>query len=251
MSHKLNPDKKDGARPINTELAQLKDRPRIAKLLEEVPNAKFGTLGFLSNILALEIKKELIVVGLYSKNPRNPAEKKFLIKALNETFDIFRTLKTKTGRKGKVVANLLGSHLGIKVVSDPQLMKLANRRQLVLKSLQLNDMQEGLDGSTEPENIHPEDFFDRQFDRRNRLKKVDTNSYYVLVRSLAKIQEKYNNDPLVINWCAIKLRQLEEFEKSLEANWLAFSGVRVNRRLSALKKDKASIYNRERTPKKS
>jgi len=239
---RLDDEKKVGLVTNESKLIPLEKRPRISRLVEAIPNAKFATLGFLSNLIALEVYKELVASGLYLNNP----DLKFT-NMLNNTFDLFRSLKTNYGRKGKVVVNHLGTLLGIKIIADQKLIKIPERRQYIINSLNLLDMQVGLDDSMQVADINPEDFFDKQLDSKQRLRKVDTNSYYVIVRSLDRIQEKYKDDPYVINWCAIKLRQLEEFEKSLEAQWLSFSGVRENKRLSNLKRYKQKIYKREKT----
>lgn len=223
---------------------QIKDRPRIAKLVEGIPNAKYATLGFLANVMAIEIYKEMTANGLYlhDLDKLNPV--------LNSIFDLFRTLKD-GDRKAKVVVNHLGTLLGIKIVADPKLTGNQERKELVVTSLQLDYMQEGLDDHMHPHEIDPGDFFDRRLNKDLKINGVDTNSYYVIVRSLEKVVKEHKDDPYVISWCAAKLRQLEQFEDRLKDSWLKFAGVKPNKRLTALRRAKQTIYRMEKTKIKS
>lgn len=242
----------------------LKDRPRIAGILKEIENRKDFTLGMISLLLASEVFKEIQAAGLYSQHSGESfkidtttrrdgkTREKIIVgskfsNTLESVFSLIRILKTDFGKRGQIVANLFTTHLGIKISTDRVLLKAgnsSNRRDIILEALQLYNMPVGLyDGSWDElpaTDIDPSVMFDIQrvnknilLLRRETYKKVDTNSFLVVVQMIEEVMRRNKKDDVIQNWGLVKLRELEAFARSLEINWLRKEDYKVNRPMGA------------------
>lgn len=245
---------------VGSDIPDFKKYPRIAGVLAEIENRKDLTLGMVSALLANEVYLEIVAAGLYNrmsgvsfetkqekqtaktlKKEKIVAKSKFA-KTLHGVFDLIRSLTTEYGKRGQIVANLFTTHLGILVASDRVLVKAMDdsRREAILEELQLYYIPVGLYGENWNEiptqEIDPGLLFDVQLVEKSLLKlrtksytKVDTNSVITLVKMITEIMQRHKQDSTIQNWGFVKLRQLEEFSKSLELNWLNKVEYRANR----------------------
>lgn len=220
----------------------LKSNQEIVEIVGSLKKLEFGKLEGKLNAIVQEIYKELQTAGLYERNLNAS-----LNAMLENVFRLFYILKTDHGDRGKIFANQLSIFLGNKIVTDPKLMKIGDRRKIILEKLQLYDMPFGCDNNTLDKNIRPNYFFDYSDDRLFTLKDVDVQTYIRMVKELDNLQTK-STDPEVAMWCATKLRQMDRFEASLRRHWLSLKSVKINGNLDDLAQTKRRIYMREKTP---